>query len=295
MIKKILFITLSNIGDVILTTPVLEYLHTKYPKAKIDIVGDLRSKEIFDACRYKNIFYIKDKSKGLIGNIKLINKLRQKEYDIAIDLRTDFYLFFIKANKKFFKRNNKNTHSALKHFSAIEDDLNKIPNTNIWIPEYIIEKVKNKIPKNAKKILCLGLGANSTHKIWPTSNYVELCYLLTNKFDTFILLGSKNEQQYSKIFKKGFNENVIDLCGYLTILESAAILKKANFFIGNDSGLGHIASATKTKSFTIFGDGSPLRYKPFSMESYFYQNHEKDINLIDVETIFEEIKKIKIL
>ena len=42
MIKKILFITLSNIGDVILTTPTLEYLHSIYPKAKIDIVGDLR-------------------------------------------------------------------------------------------------------------------------------------------------------------------------------------------------------------------------------------------------------------
>jgi len=295
MIKKILFITLSNIGDVILTTPVLDYLHSIYPKAKIDIVGDLRSKEIFDACNYKNIFYLKDKSKGLIGNIKLIYKLRQNKYDIAIDLRTDFYLFFIKAKKKFFKKNTKDTHSALKHFSAIEDDLNKIPNTNIWIPEHTLEKVKNKIPKNAKKILCLGLGANSSHKIWPTSNYVELCYLLADKFDTFILLGSKNEQHYSKFFKKDFNGNVIDLCGYLTIIESAAVLKMANFFIGNDSGLGHIASATETKSFTIFGEGNPLRYKPWGIKSYFYQNHEKDINLIDVETIYQNINKLKIL
>jgi len=54
-VKKILFITLSNIGDAILTTPVLEYLHQKYPKAKIDIVGDFRSKEIFNNCNYKNI------------------------------------------------------------------------------------------------------------------------------------------------------------------------------------------------------------------------------------------------
>ena len=59
MKKKILFITLSNIGDAILTTPVLEYLHQMHPKAKIDIVGDLRSQELFSGCDYKNNFFFR--------------------------------------------------------------------------------------------------------------------------------------------------------------------------------------------------------------------------------------------
>ena len=42
-VKKILFITLSNLGDVILTTPALEAIHSKYPNAKVDIVGDKKS------------------------------------------------------------------------------------------------------------------------------------------------------------------------------------------------------------------------------------------------------------
>ena len=42
-ITKILFITLSNIGDAILTTPTLESLHFKYPNALFDIVGDMDS------------------------------------------------------------------------------------------------------------------------------------------------------------------------------------------------------------------------------------------------------------
>ena len=117
---------------------------------------------------------------------------------------------------------------------------------------------------------------------------------MQEKFDTFILLGTKNEKKYANIFKRNFNGNVFDFCGDLSLTESAAILKKAKLFIGNDSGLGHIASATKTKSFTIFGEGNPLRYKPYSMKSFFYQNYEKDINLIDVDTIFQKINKLKI-
>ena len=46
-IEKILFITLSNIGDVILTIPTLLRLSKKYKNAKFDIVGDERSKILF--------------------------------------------------------------------------------------------------------------------------------------------------------------------------------------------------------------------------------------------------------
>ena len=53
-VKKILFITLSNIGDVILTTPTLEALHFKYPNAIFDIVGDKRSRILFKYCPYIN-------------------------------------------------------------------------------------------------------------------------------------------------------------------------------------------------------------------------------------------------
>ena len=66
-VKKILFITLSNIGDVILTTPTLEALHFKFPNATFDIVGDKRSKILFKYCPYVSNFYEKDKDSGWCG------------------------------------------------------------------------------------------------------------------------------------------------------------------------------------------------------------------------------------
>ena len=88
-VKRILFITLSNIGDAILTTPTLESLHLKYPNAVFDIVGDKRSRILFKYCPYMYNFIEKDKSLGWCGLLSLIKKLRQERYDLAVDLRSD--------------------------------------------------------------------------------------------------------------------------------------------------------------------------------------------------------------
>ena len=75
--NKILIITLSNIGDAVMTTPVLEYLHKENPKYVFDIVCDKKTIEIFEHCPYLNKIYIKDKTKGFVGNINLIKALRK--------------------------------------------------------------------------------------------------------------------------------------------------------------------------------------------------------------------------
>jgi len=75
-------------------------------------------------------------------------------------------------------------------------------------------------------------------------------------------------------------------------LETASVIKKSDFFIGNDSGLGHIASAVNTQSFIIFGDGDPDRYHPWGNKSSWYQNNERDISLITPEKIYKEVINI---
>ena len=102
-VKKILFVSLSNIGDVILTTPTLVRLGQKYRNAKIDIIGDARSEILYKYCPLVDKFYQKNKSEGFIGTLKLINKIRSNTYDLAVDLRSDGLLYFIKADKKLYK------------------------------------------------------------------------------------------------------------------------------------------------------------------------------------------------
>jgi len=298
-IKKILFITLSNIGDVILTTPTLEALHSKFPNATFDIVGDKRSEILFKYCPYIDNFYQKNKELGWFGVLVLIKKLRKKKYDLAVDLRSDGILYLVKAKKKLFKTSNKSSlkmHSAAKHFLSLRKIVeNNMPSTTIWLSDSE-KKLTNKIfsEYRNKSLLTIGVGANFEGKIWHISNYIKLAKILKNFFDVIILVGDKNDALLSKDFSLGYKGRIIDCCGHYNLLETAAIIKKSDFFVGNDSGLGHIASAVKTKSFTIFGVGEPNRYSPWGCNASWLQDKNYEVNNIKPKTVANRIvEKLK--
>ena len=292
MFKKILFVPLSNIGDAVMTLPTLIYLKKMHPYAKFDLICDARSVEIFQFFPSINKIYIRDKKGGISYQFRFIRKIRQTHYDLAVDLKTDFLLWFLRAKRKIRKVNNKSLHSVEKHFISICSNLKKIPNPKIYIPTKLQNNIKNIFPSNKGKTIALALGANSNHKVWPTENYVRLLKLLKIHFENIILIGSKNEMDKAQLFKKLYTKKVFDFCGKLTLLETASIIKKSDFFIGNDSGLGHIASAVNTQNFIIFGDGDPDRYRPWGNKSSWYQNPEKDISLITPEQIYKEVINI---
>jgi len=292
MIKKILFVSLSNIGDAVMTLPTLIYLKKIYPSAKFDLICDARSVEIFQFFPSINKIYIRDKKGGISYQLRFIRKIRQTNYDLAVDLKTDFLLWFLRVKRKIHKVNDKSLHSVEKHFISICSNLKKIPDPKIYIPTKLQNNIKNIFPSNKGKTIALALGANSNHKVWSTENYVRLLKLLKIHFKNIILIGSKNEMDKAQLFKKLYTKKVYDFCGKLTLLETASVIKKSDFFIGNDSGLGHIASAVNTQSFIIFGDGDPDRYHPWGNKSSWYQNNEKDISLITPEKIYKEVIRI---
>ena len=291
--KRILFITLSNIGDVILTIPTLLKLSKRYKNAKFDIVGDDRSKILFKYCPFINKFFIKDKSKGIKGTISLLRDIRKTNYDIAVDLRSDGLLYLIRADKKFHKINNKNIHSIEKHYLSIKEQNKKIPAPTMWISSEERKKARQLLPKSYKKILAFGLGANSSHKIWPTKFYAELGNMLKQQFDLIVLIGDVKDNEFFSTFSKNYKGPLLNLSGKLDLLTTAAVLEKVRLFIGNDSGLGHIASAVNVNTFTIFGPGEPHRYRPWGQKASWIQDKQKEIKKIKPKDIYKKIVKLK--
>ena len=100
VVNKILFISLSNIGDAIMTTPVLHALHQLYPEAIIDIVGDQRSSEIFKHCPYRGEIFHKQKNSFLRGVPALLMTLWAQSYDLVVDIRTDGLAYLLPAGKR---------------------------------------------------------------------------------------------------------------------------------------------------------------------------------------------------
>lgn len=298
--NPVLLITLSNIGDAIMTTPVLQALHTIYPGEKIDIVADQRSSEIFFYCPFRGDIFIKDKKSFLRGVPDLLIKLRSRKYDLIVDLRTDGLAYLLRGRKILTKWNRKkNTrHAVQQHMSVIAPIYNNktIPECCIWTgqaEDHFARLVLGDMP--GKRILALAPGANSQKKIWPVENYIELIKKLAGTIDTVVLLGNRQDGKLSKTISTPPELPFLDLCGQTTILQAAAVLRHAMIFVGNDSGLGHIAAALGTPTITIFGPGDPERYRPWSGHSQYVVGDANDIKNASVEAVtkcvFRRIEK----
>ena len=102
-VNKILFIGLSSVGDVVMTTPVLTSLQNKYPEALFDIVVDKRGIELYKNFPKLNKLYIKDKDKLLRGVPDLLLRLWKNRYDIIVDVRSDGLAYLQRAKKRYTK------------------------------------------------------------------------------------------------------------------------------------------------------------------------------------------------
>jgi ADP-heptose:LPS heptosyltransferase len=86
---------------------------------------------------------------------------------------------------------------------------------------------------------------------------------LRAEVDAILLLGGEGDRGACAELATAAALPVVDLAGGTRLLQAAAVIELAQLFIGNDSGLGHIAAAVGTPTLTLFGPGDPARYHPW--------------------------------
>ena len=99
---KILLIKLRAIGDIILSTPVIENLRLEYPQAKIDVLVEKFAMPVLESNPFINKILVFDKK--IDSSFGLIKKVRNEKYDLVIDLfgnpRTALITFLSGAKKE---------------------------------------------------------------------------------------------------------------------------------------------------------------------------------------------------
>ena len=124
---NILVVTLSNFGDVILTTPVIMALVRKYPEARLTVVVGPRARSVLQRSPdiYKTVIY--DKKASLGQKLKFIAELRKVKYDCVVDLRNTVIPFLVSCKKrtplfrKFTRVNMRDRH--LEMLAGVESDI----------------------------------------------------------------------------------------------------------------------------------------------------------------------------
>jgi heptosyltransferase-3 len=116
----------------------------------------------------------------------------------------------------------------------------------MYIPAKIISGIEQFIPK--EKYIVIHCVSNESIKDWDADKWNKFVFTIIDEYKIHVVeIGS-----VSKL--KTVSDNYLNLCGKLSILQSAAVIKRAVLFIGIDSGPAHMANATGTPGIILIGE-----------------------------------------
>lgn len=274
--KKILIIRFSSIGDIVLTSPVIRAVRNKYSESHISMLIKEEFAPLIKDCPYLDDVIILKKNERISG---LVNRLKDNKYDIIIDIHHNIrslYLDYTLSVKKrlIYKKNilkrwlllnlhinllNRNSSVIESYFEALKplDIENDNKGLEIWINKYDEEKAEDFFKKyiNSNNLL-IGLApfAHWETKCWPLEYYLKLMSNLSLKIDCrFIIFGGPGEdKKLENMFEKLPNKPIIAI-GRLNLMSQAALITKCQYFVGNDTGLMHVADAANIPLITFMG------------------------------------------
>lgn len=303
-IKKILIIKLRAIGDVLLSTPVIENLRTTFEKAQLDFLVENEAKEVVIKNPYVDRIIAFErkkiqslpKLKAFRRNLDFIKEIRTQRYDLVIDLfgnprsalltllsgaeyrvgynfRVRKYAYNIRTDSRGDR-----VHEVEFNLDALRRIGVPVKSKNLYFP---IDSLDQKFADRffAKEGLDHGfvIGINSSGgwpaKRWKLEHFAALADRLVRSYQARILLlwGPSELEEVRKL------RNLMNEKSYLapesTLGRLGALLQRCDLVISNDSGPMHIAAALGVPTVGIFGPTD------FRLQGPYGEKHEVAVKL----------------
>ncbi len=285
--KRILVIQTAFIGDAILATSVVETLHAAFPEANIDFLLRKGNEGLFENHPFvKNVLIWRKKEAKFKSLFQLLSTIRENKYEVVINLQrfagTGILTGFSKAKVRIgFNKNpfsflftSKVKHQITEGVHEIARNhklLKSITKEYCHLPRlYPQPSDKAQIaPFQLKPYICIAPSSVWFTKQFPAEKWVSLIKLLVSNY-TIYLLGASGDYELCEGIKNklSVSDQVINLAGKLTFLESAALMQDAAMNYANDSAPLHICSAINAPIAAVFCSTIPsFGFGPLSVNA----------------------------
>lgn len=264
---KFLIIRFSSIGDIVLTTPIVRCLKQQVEGAVVHYLTKPQYAGILE-----NNPYI-DKVHILKSFSKTIEELKSEGFDYLIDLHKNLRSFRFKNRLKvldfsFPKLNREkwmmvnlkinilpDIHIVDRYFEAVKlfDVKNDMSGLDYFLHESDkVELTDSGIEKNSKFVAFAIGGQHKTKKL-TVEKIIEICNKINH---TVILLGSNEDFENAKLINENC-ANTMNMCGKLSLNQSASLVEQSDVVISHDTGIMHIAAALKKNVVSVWGNTIP--------------------------------------
>ena len=288
-VNRVLVVKLRSIGDTILATPSLFALRRFLPDAQIDILLEdwvapvLEGSDLVD-----NVIKV-DASR-----LTTMRSLRRQKYDVAINLHGGTTAtFFVRASgarhrvgyshyqysflynhllssaKDFWKQ--EKVHSAEQQLALIGSvgvPVDDRPKSQLGLSHAAVESLQRRFADPALRIphsafALLHPGTAFFTKQWSPQNFARTAEYLAKAGYSVIAVGSRGEPN---ILDELRDDAAVPVATFddLTLPEITALASKASVFVGNDSGIAHIAAAVRTPTVVMFGSSNRDHWRPWT-------------------------------
>jgi ADP-heptose:LPS heptosyltransferase len=139
------------------------------------------------------------------------------------------------------------------------------------VPMPVLDTDVRSAPGSSRKIFVCHPGSGGRGKCWPLERYLDLISVLseTHGYGACILLGPAEGEEVFRSVVKGMDSRGItgEIVKDRPVLYIASLLKSSAFYVGNDSGMTHLASALGVPTIALFGPTDYRLWQPIGKET----------------------------
>jgi len=263
----ILFVTATRIGDAVLSTGLLSHLIERYPGARLTIAAGPIAAPLFEAVPGLRRLISVNKRRFSTHWLALYGAVAARRWDLVVDLRGSALAWLLLARaRRVMAKGDQNEHRVRQLARLF--DLDPPPSPRLWLsPTH--ERAAEILLPAGPPVLAIGPAANWRGKQWRGARFAELARRLTATDGLLpgarvaVLAATHEREQAVPLLAAIPSRRLIDLVGRTDLLTTAAVLRRSALFIGNDTGLMHIAAASGVPTLGLFGPSPIEQYAPW--------------------------------
>ena len=286
MYSSILLIQLRRIGDVLMTTPAVRELRRAYPEAHITYLTEAPSDQVLQGNPNVDEVMLWPRRKGLRRAIATVAEIRRRKFDLVVD----FFSNPTSAMITGFSGAPRRIGFAFRGRGWAYSDplpLMQLPYSaqhklgllaplgvqgGALAPEVFVGEVDRAYA--ARQLEALGVApgdllvaispvSRRDYRVWPAGKYAKLADVLIERYGAKVLFfWGPGEEHFVDAVRVEMIHQALPAYPVPSLMEMAALLERANLFIGNNNGPRHFAIAVGTPTVGVFGRGRPENWTP---------------------------------
>ncbi|OXE36225.1 MAG: ADP-heptose--LPS heptosyltransferase [Phenylobacterium zucineum] len=265
----ILFISATRIGDAVLSSGLVRRLSQEIPNAEITIVAGPAAAGLYKDMPSLKAVILFEKARNGRHWFHLWRQVRKTRWGLVVDMRGSALSGFLNRRRRaVFKRGLGPPVHKVIEAARVLDLENDVPAPFLFTSAET-EALAAELTLGEGPILALAPAANWVGKTWPLERFAQAAIRLLDEGGPLhggrimVLGGPEDIGVVSALRHVVPMDRFIDLVGKVDLLTAYACLKRARIFVGNDSGLMHMAAAAGIPTLGLFGPSDEALYSPW--------------------------------